>query len=172
MYKILQLGIIVAAVVSFMGTSAQSTDANTSPNDAAKAAVENTIKDCEAKYAAVKTLGEKLDVKVIKKPGMLSLPKAKKEYEAKMKDYEDKVVLKKAFDKNFSEFTKFTNEKIGVRTAKTTQKMIEKNNEYSSNCSRFAEGLTGFVNWALTGKAAKGFDIIYKDWVAEAKKAK
>lgn len=190
MFRKLQLGLFFGIALSVMVGQVYSADAMAAPTPEAKAAVEKTIKVCEAKYMQVKALGAKLNIVKpdlnklgIKKPGMLSLPKAKREYEAKVREvmgaYEAKaqemILLKKAFDLNFNEFTQFTNEKIRIRSAKTVRAMSEANNEYSSNCTRFAEGLTGFVDWALTGKGQagkRGQDIaIYKYWVEDAKKS-
>lgn len=159
----------------FLCSTGYSGEAMMPPSPAVKEAAEQTIKACEAKYMTVKALKEKLSkgldekMKALKKPAMISLPKAKQEYNTKV---EEIALMKKAFDENFNDFSRFTNEKIKIRTAKTNRELKDIIEPYSSNCSRFADGLAGFVDWALTGTGPKGFDTIYRDWLAHAKKGK
>lgn len=126
-----------------------------------KANAESIIQTCESRYQKIKQDRSKLDS--IKKPSLMASKKDKEFYK--------KIEIdKKAFDMQFAEFVKFTNEKIGIRTAKNSTKLRDSAAAYSSNCTRFADGLEGFITWAMTDKSPKGYEIIYKGWHEEAKK--
>lgn len=126
-----------------------------------KANAEKAIKSCEQSYQNTKKLRNKFDD--VKKPGLLSSQK-------KEVAYKNLEANRKAFDLQFSDFTRFTNEKINIRTAKALSDLRDKVAAYSSNCSRFASGLAGFVEWATTGEASSaGFAKLYKGWQNEAR---
>lgn len=163
---------LVAITLSFCTNVVSSNDGEMPPTPEMKAAAEKVIKVCETKYQQIAQkkgmLFGELDKRIqgIKKPGPLSLPATKRAYATKVNDLQ---MLKKAFDQNFMEFTRFVNDKIKVRTQKTARKMSEASAEFSSNCSRFAEGLSNYPDWALNGKAARGFDRIFDQWVKDAR---
>ncbi|MCP4922414.1 MAG: hypothetical protein GY915_00075, partial [bacterium] len=77
----------------------------------------------------------------------------------------------KAFDLRFKDFAEFTNGKIQIRTEKDKTKLRDEVAAYSSNCARFSAGIVAFAEWAITGKASKGYNVIFQDWVKEAKEA-
>lgn len=122
---------------------------------------EAAIQSCENTYQNTKQLRSKFDK--VKKPGPFSSKKTKDAYK-------NLTVNKKAFDIQFSEFTRFTNEKINIRTAKSISELRDKVAAYSSNCSRFAAGIAGFVEWATTGEGPTGYATIYQDWQNDARK--
>lgn len=126
-----------------------------------KNGVEKVIKSCEQSYLNTKALRNKFDR--VKKPGPFSSSRIKTAYK-------NLTINKKAFDIQFSEFTKFTNEKIKLRTAKTASKLRDDAAAYSSNCSRFSSGIAGFVEWSTTGQGPNGFEKIYQRWQDEASK--
>ncbi|MBN9342813.1 MAG: hypothetical protein BGO76_07610 [Caedibacter sp. 38-128] len=122
---------------------------------------EDVIASCEKTYQNVKAQGQRIDN--IKKPTLLSSKKTKE-------NYKNKEVYKRAFNLRFAEFTKFTGDKIKIRTAKEPSKFRDEVNAYSSNCTRFAGGLVQFVDWAVAGKPIdKISETIFKDWMIEAK---
>ena len=127
-----------------------------------RANAEKAIQSCEQSYKNTKEQRDRFSS--IKKPSLFSSATIKKAYK-------DKEVNTKAFDINFAEFTRFSNEKIGVRTANTVPKLRDAIAAYSSNCSRFSAGISNFVEWAVTGTAReKGFERTYQDWQNEARK--
>lgn len=127
-----------------------------------RANAEKAIKSCEESYKNTKD--QRIRFNNIKKPSLFSSSKTKK-------IYKEKDLNLKTFDIQFSDFTRFTNEKIGLRTEKTPSKLRDAVAAYSSNCSRFAAGISNFAEWAVTGTAReKGFEIIYADWRADAQK--
>lgn len=121
---------------------------------------ENNIKSCEQTYLNVKALKSRLDT--MKKPGIFAS-------KAQKNAYANKDLYKKVFDSRFEEFTRFTNDKIKIRTQKDFVKLRDEIAAYTSNCARFSAGLVGFIDWATTGKAAPGFERIYNNMVDEVK---
>ncbi|OJX11367.1 MAG: hypothetical protein BGO77_06715 [Caedibacter sp. 37-49] len=118
---------------------------------------EEAIANCEKVYQHVKEQGKQFDN--IKKPSLFSSEKLKKAYQGK-----------KVFNLRFAEFTKFTNEKIKIRTVRTPSDLRDAVAAYSSNCTRFSDGLTKFVDWVIKGKPIdKISETIFKDWMKEAK---
>tara|TARA_R110002095_G_scaffold98842_3_gene86836 strand:+ start:2874 stop:3341 length:468 start_codon:yes stop_codon:yes gene_type:complete len=128
---------------------------------AMRAKAETAIRACEKSYQNTKD--ERKRFSKVKKPFLFASTKKKIAYK-------NLALNLKTFDINFAEFTRFTNSKIQVRTAKTPSQLRDEVTAYSSNCSRFASGLAGFVQWATTGKGPAGFDKIYQEWQKEAAK--
>lgn len=149
---------LMALSLIFLATSI-SLQANDIVTQEMKNGTENVIKSCEQSYQNTKALRNKFDE--VKKPGPFSSSKTKTAYK-------NLAINKKAFDIQFAEFTKFTNEKIKLRTAKTVSKLRDDVAAYSSNCSRFSSGIAGFVKWATTGQGPAGFEKIYQGWQDEA----
>ena len=133
---------------------------------AMRARAEKAIQSCEKSYQDTKNQRDRLNN--VKKPNIFASKKMKMDYENLL----NRLPLNlKTFDINFSEFTKFTNEKIGIRTAKTVEKLQEAIAAYSSNCTRFSSGLSKFVEWARTGEGkAGGYESIFRDWQKDAEK--
>lgn len=125
-----------------------------------KVNAEKAIQSCEQTYQNVVKQGARFDS--VKKPTLLSSTKTKEAY----KNLE---VNKAAYNLRMAEFTQFTNDKIKIRTAKSLNDLRDQVAAYSSNCARFASGLAGFVEWAVTGQGPAGFEGIYKDWQNEAR---
>jgi|GEM_PF-4646511 len=126
-----------------------------------KEGVEKIIKTCENRYAEVKAHGNKLNNFSV--PLKLRLKRSSKNYQ-------------NAFNQNFDEFSNFTNSKINIRAAYTsTDAKVIKNfpdnvNAYSSNCSRFADGLIKYVDWVLSGeKDNASYAVIFEGWLKDAK---
>ncbi|NCP62511.1 MAG: hypothetical protein GW748_04290 [Alphaproteobacteria bacterium] len=127
-----------------------------------RAGAEEVIQSCEKSYQNTKD--QRVRLSNLKKPTFLS-SKKKKEL------YKNKELNLKVFDIQFGEFTIITNEKIAIRTVKTVPELKSTIEAYSSNCTRFSAGIANFVEWAVGGeKLRPGFDTIYKDWQAEARK--
>src|SRR5690606_22732222 len=97
-----------------------------------RSSAEQAIQSCEKSYQNTKD--QRIRLSNLKKPNLLS-PKKQKDL------YKNKDLNLKAFDIQFAEFTQFTNEKIGVRTAQTIPKLQEAIAAYSSNCARFSAGI-------------------------------
>jgi hypothetical protein len=153
-----------ALLILISGISVEASSVITPPaiTPEMKKNAETAIKYCERAYENTKKLRNKFDQ--LKKPGSFSSQKKKD-------TYENLNVNKRAFDIQLSEFTRFTNnEKINIRTAKSVSKLRDKVVAYSSNCSRFASGLEGFVKWATNKEGPAGYESIYKDWQNDARK--
>ena len=129
---------------------------------AMRSGAEQVIQSCEKSYQNTKD--QRIRLSNLKKPTLLS-SKKKKEL------YKNKELNLKVFDIRFGEFTRLTNEKIAIRTAKTVPELKSTVDAYSSNCSRFSAGIANFIEWAVGGENLRpGFDINYKDWQDEVKK--
>lgn len=154
MNKIKMLSCLIA-IFSFLNINASSV------TNEVKKGTENIIKDCETKYQSVKNSRNK--IVNLKKPSLWA--------SSKVKDaYKNKDINLKTFDIQMVDFNRLVNEKIGLRTATTAEKLKDLSQSYSSNCSRFATGIAGFVQWATTGVAPIGYENIYKDWVEDVLK--
>jgi hypothetical protein len=128
---------------------------------AMKINAEEAIASCEKTYQNVKVQGQRIDN--IKKPSLFGSKASKNAYKEKEK-------YKKVFNLRFAEFTKFSNEKIKIRTAKNPSELRDLVAAYSSNCARFAGGLVEFVEWAVTEKSTdKISETIFKDWMKDVK---
>lgn len=143
-----------------VGTSILSTNLYASITPDMRASAEKVIKSCEQTYQKIHQL--KSEFSKIKKPGIFASKKKKNLYK-------NRSVNEKVYDLRFGEFVRFTNEKIQIRTSTDKADLRDKVAAYSSNCSRFSTGLSGFVTWATTGTGPKGYETIYKDWVKEVK---
>ncbi len=118
---------------------------------------EEAIANCEKAYQHVKEQGKQFDN--IKKPSLFSSEKLKKAYQGK-----------KVFNLRFVELTKFTNDKIQIRTARDASELRNAVAAYSSNCARFNKGLTEFVDWVIKGKPVdKITEATFRYWMKDAK---
>ncbi len=136
--------------------------ANTPPSKEMMKQAEEPIRNCEARYQDLKALGQTLD--------KISIPSIKDAPNA-LKAYKNKTLYKKTFDQQFGEFANFTSSKAKIRNAKSIEKLRDEVAAYNSNCVRFADGISKFVEWAKSGGTKnKDFELIFNAWVKEAQK--
>lgn len=120
-----------------------------------KAKAEVVISHCEELYSRVVNSREILVTKLSQS----------KDSRVRNKNYLNLIT----FDTEFSHFAKITNEKIKIRIAETIIELSRALEAYSSNCTRFGQGLLGFVRWTQ-GAGPEGFDKIYSEWVEQVSK--
>lgn len=125
-----------------------------SQDNSSKQKVEEIIKQCETKYQDTKSK----EILFSQKPEKWTITRW------------DLAKSQGIFKKKLWEFAEFTSkEKIKLR-ASDGAKTQDYAKEFSSNCSRFSEGISGFADWATGRKiAAKGSvdPNIYKMWMKE-----
>lgn len=114
---------------------------------------EAAIQTCEKQYADVMKLKDRFDT--VKKPSLLASS-------AEKNRYKNMNFYKQFFDSQFGQFAEFSNTKITLRELTDPKKLTAAQAEYTVNCRKFSEFITGFVDWATTGKAPKGMDVIYQ----------
>lgn len=122
--------------------------------------LEAAVQKCEADYR--KALSGRAKIEAIKDPGLFGSREAKDRYK-------NKQLYLKTFDQQMADFAKMTNDKVFLRTEVDVKKLQEKLAAYSSNCTRFSQGIQYFPDWALTGKAPSGYSVIFQDWISFAK---
>lgn len=106
---------------------------------------EKVIRACEENFQ--KARASRISIEDFSRPGIFSSS-------AKKQLYKDKEYSLKAFDGMMGELIEAVNNKIELRLAPSLHKLQDLIREYSSNCSRFANGIVDFAKYASSGKAS------------------
>ena len=106
---------------------------------------EKVIQACEEHYQ--KARASRISIEDFSKPGIFSSS-------LKKQLYKDKEYSLMAFDLMMGELVEAVNNKVQLRLAPSLHKLQDLIREYSSNCSRFADGIVDFAKYASSGKAS------------------